>query len=425
MPKRRTHPPECKAQVARDALCSKRTLAALAASCELHPVQVCQWKQQALKRLPDLFRQVDHQDGDRSADCLRERLARLEQVNADLIDEVQWLKKKFYNYDQLILRSLLEPGHQCISLRRQCKLIGVSRSSYYYRPAAIHHQSPQLAHLIDRFCALDPRISCRRLLSRLNAYGFTVCKTTLHRLLCRLGFAPFERKLIRLLETRLLQMPPLPVREEGFERDGEQWILDFAYWPSPQGDLFASLLVDAGSRSCLAWGLSDRLSPALVNHVLRGAMETHPLPLLLRCETVLPYVSSGCLSGLLRAGISVVSPLWLRSLEGSGRATVLAPLWSVLKQAAEPLRSAHAPRTEASILDQVIREGNERLAKQRDSGQGCSPLALGPATTLWAGINDGRLARQEAAGQSRSFLTHTIPFTPRRRTEPNRRQSTG
>jgi transposase-like protein len=425
MPKRRTHPPEFKAQVALDALRSKKTLAELAASYELHPVQVCQWRQQALKRLPDLFRQVDHEDADQPADRLSQRLARLEQANADLMTEVQWLKKKFSNYDQLILRSLLEPDHPCISLRRQCKLIGVVRSSYYYRPAMILRHPPRLAQLIDQFCTLDPRISDRCLLSRLNSHGFTLCKTTLHRLLCRLGFAPFERKLIKLLEARLLQMPPLPVRGEGFDRDGEQWILDVAYWPSPQGTLFASLLVDAGSHSCLAWGLSDRLSPALVTHMLRGAMDTHPLPLLLRCETVLPYVSSACLSALTRAGVSVVSPLWLRSPQGSGRATVLAPLWSGLKQAAEPLRSAAAPRSEASILEHVIREANQRLARERDSRQGWLPLGLEPARTPWAVINDGRPASEEAAGQARSFLTRNIPFSSRRRPEPSERQSMG
>ncbi|MBM5815224.1 MAG: hypothetical protein FJ083_01135 [Cyanobacteria bacterium K_Offshore_surface_m2_239] len=339
-------------------------------------------------------------------------------------------QKKFYNYDQLTLRSLLEPDHPCISLRQQCKLIGVNRSSYYYRPAAIYCKSPQLAHLIDRFCALDPRISCRHLLSQLNAHGFALCKTTLHRLLCRLGFAPFERKLTRLLEARLLQMPPLPVQGEGFEQHGEQWILDFAYWPSSQGDFFASLLVDAGSRNCLAWGLSDRLSPDLVTRVLWGAMETHPLPLLLRCETVLPYVSSRCLRDLLRAGISVVGPLWLGSLQGSGRSTVLSPIWTGLKQAAEFLRSAHGPRSEASILDQVIREGNERMARDRDSDEGSSSLGLEPvrlpaARTLWAGFNDARPILPEVEDQSKSFLTHTIPFPTRRRTDPNQRQSMG
>lgn len=93
MPKRRTHPPEFKARVALDALCSKKTLAELAASYELHPVQVCQWKQQALKRLPDLFRHLDHEDGDYSTESLSQQLAGLERANASLVNEIQWLKK--------------------------------------------------------------------------------------------------------------------------------------------------------------------------------------------------------------------------------------------------------------------------------------------------------------------------------------------
>ncbi|MBM5815223.1 MAG: transposase [Cyanobacteria bacterium K_Offshore_surface_m2_239] len=93
MPKRRIHPPEFKAQVVLDALGSKKTLSELAASHELHPVQVCQWKQHALKHLPDLFRHPDREDQDRSADSLSKRLARLEPANSELMNEIQWLKK--------------------------------------------------------------------------------------------------------------------------------------------------------------------------------------------------------------------------------------------------------------------------------------------------------------------------------------------
>jgi putative transposase len=425
MPKRRTHPPEFKAQVALDALCSKKTLAEVAASYELHPVQVCQWKQQALKRLPELFQQMTSGNEEHSAEELSQRLARLERANADLAEEIQWLKKKFHSYDQLILRSLLEPAHPSISLRRQCKLIGVTRSSYYYRPVPVAHKSQHLAHYIDQLCGVEPRISQQRLLSRLSEHGFPLCKKTLHRLLCRLGFAPFEQKLTRLLQARLLQIPPLPVCDEAFDREGEQWILDVAYWPSPQGDLFASLVVDGRTHHCLAWGLSDRLSPALMIHLLRGAMQNHPLPLLLRCETFLPFVSSRCLGGLARAGINVVRPFWPASLEGVGRATALASLWTRLKEAAVLARTPHASRREASILDQVVREANERRAQEREFGKDLSALGLDPAGRTPEGLNDWTWSSRQAEAQARSFTTPPIPLLPLRRPGANHWRTMG
>lgn len=395
MPKRRIHPPEFKAQVALDALCSKKTLMEVAASYELHPVQVCQWKQQLLKRLPDLFRKVAAGDADQGLEGLSQQLKTLTQDNSELANEIRWLKKKFYSYDQPTLRSLLEPEHPRISLRRQCDLLGVTRSGYYYRPVNVNQRTSHLARMIDLLCGEDPAISRRSLLARLADHGFLVYANNLDRLLCGLGFAPFERKLIKLLEGRLAHAPTLPVQEHEFDRDGEQWILDIAYWPAPRGVLFATLLVDAFSGRCLGWGLSDHLCSDLVTHLLGKAMEAHPLPLLLRSETLLPYLSRRCLSGLRRAGISLGEPLWMRSAQGTGRATLLAPLWKVLKQSADRLRSRHSLHSEESILHQVICEGHSFARR---------PSACGKVLPAWgqegqqenqARINDLATAREK------------------------------
>jgi putative transposase len=356
MPRRRIHSPEFKARVALDALCSRTTLAEVAARYDLHPVQVCQWKRQLLKRLPELFRPGDSTTTQIDPVDLNQQLTKLEAENAAQLKELQWLKKKLFRSDQLILRSLLEPGHPCISLRRQCELLGATRSSYYYRPATVTRKDNVVCRQIDQLCWHDPLITQRKLIANLHASGFPLCKNHLHRLLCSLGFAPFERKLAGLLSSRLAQVPSPPWREEDINGDGEQWILDFAYWPSPRGVLFAALLVDAGSQGCLAWGLSDHLSAVLVTDLLRVAMERHSFPLLLRCETFLPYLSAHCLHHMRQVGISLIPPLWLDRLEGSGRATALAPLWRALRQRAESLRTPHSHVEEKWILHQAIRD---------------------------------------------------------------------
>ena len=158
MSKRRIHPPEFKAQVALDALCSNNSLAEVAARYELHPVQVCQWKQQALKRLPEVFRHGESPGGPQGVENLNQQVDKLERANAVLVNELQWLKKKFHSSDQLILRSLLEPGHPGISLRRQCKLLGATRSSYYYHPVDPLRKSSQIVRLIDLLCGNNPAI---------------------------------------------------------------------------------------------------------------------------------------------------------------------------------------------------------------------------------------------------------------------------
>ena len=415
MAKRRIHTPEFKAQVALDALSSKKTLAEIAADYKLHPVQVCQWKRQATKHMADIFRQPSSTFCAQPTERLNHQLSELEQTNATLRGELDWLKKKFYSYDQPMLRSLLEPDHQCISLRQQCKLLGATRSSYYYHPVIIGSKRRELAHLIDHLCEADPHISGRSLLIRLHSLGKVICKNQLQRLLFCMGFAPFERKLIKQFGQQLEQVPALPLLQEDEPRPGEQWIVDIAYWPVQRMDRFAALLVDACSMRCLSWGLADSLSPDLVTRVLRVAMEKHPLPFILRSETFLPYLSQHCLGSLQQEGISMISPLWLNRMEGSGRATVLAPIWTALKQWAQSLRARQPQAIEECILQQAISHHNGVLSSDASYGKNLTEqhahwgLAAGEAVNEpWRAAVEMRLLRRRFPTSVHSPTTEAL-----------------
>lgn len=369
MSKRRIHTPEFKAQVALDALSSKKTLAEIAADYKLHPVQVCQWKRQAAKHLADIFRHQNSSFCIETAENLNHQLTKLQQTNATLKDELDWLKKKFYNYEQPMLRSLLEPGHRCISLRRQCKLLGATRSSYYYHPALIGVKNREYAHTVDALCTANPSISGRSLLTSLQSLGIVICKNQLHRLMCCMGFAAFERKLIKQFGHQLEHVPAVPVLQENELQPGEQWIVDIAYWPAQPVDQFAALVVDAYSLKCLSWGLADSLSANLVTSVVKVAIEKYPWPFILRSETFLPYLSQSCLVNLQQKGISLVRPHWLNQLVGSGRATLLAPIWNALKRSAQSRRASQPQATEEELLHQAISHHNDVFGSPATEGK--------------------------------------------------------
>jgi putative transposase len=44
---------------------------------------------------------------------------------------------------------LIEPSHPDISIRRQCELVGLARSSWYYEPAQESELNLELMRLID------------------------------------------------------------------------------------------------------------------------------------------------------------------------------------------------------------------------------------------------------------------------------------
>ena len=89
---RRRHTAEFKAQVAVAALKEQQTLNELASAYGVHPVQVAQWKKQALAGLPELFasrRARVQEDADARQAQLYEEIGRLKV-------ELDWLNRKTY-----------------------------------------------------------------------------------------------------------------------------------------------------------------------------------------------------------------------------------------------------------------------------------------------------------------------------------------
>jgi len=91
--KRRNHSPEFKTQVALQALNGQKTLAEIADIYEVHPVQVCQWKQILVKRLPELYCQASAVSSQEELLQMKQNLAKLEVTNSKLNQEIDWLKK--------------------------------------------------------------------------------------------------------------------------------------------------------------------------------------------------------------------------------------------------------------------------------------------------------------------------------------------
>jgi transposase len=91
MSKRRTHSPEFKAKVAKEAISGRKTIQEIAAGHAIHPIQVSQWKRQLLDGASELFsrgkKTKDKDEGQAKEAELFQQIGRLQM-------ELEWLKKK-------------------------------------------------------------------------------------------------------------------------------------------------------------------------------------------------------------------------------------------------------------------------------------------------------------------------------------------
>src|SRR6201997_2492107 len=143
--KRKQHTPAFKAQVALAALKGDRTVNELASQYGVHPTLIHGWKKQLLAGANQVF-----SNGSKAAtaDAEADKVELFEQIGR-LKMELEWLKTKSDHSPEL-LRTLIEPTNPDLSVRRQCQLLGLSRSSLYYQPVPETEDNLRLLRLLDQ-----------------------------------------------------------------------------------------------------------------------------------------------------------------------------------------------------------------------------------------------------------------------------------
>jgi putative transposase len=183
MPKqRKRYDASIKAKVALEAIKGQRTINEIASAFEVHPNQVTQWKKQALEQLPEIF-----SNGRARADSADEELRnQLYQQIGQLKCELDWLKK---NLDCSIeeRRLWIENDHSGISIARQCDLLELARSSFYYRATGESGENLLLMRLLDEQYTSTPFYGVRRIVVWLGKAGHGVNPKRIRRLMRLMG----------------------------------------------------------------------------------------------------------------------------------------------------------------------------------------------------------------------------------------------
>ena len=154
--KRRTHSPKFKARVAMEAISGRKTLQEIAADHTIHPIQVSQWKKQLLEGSSELFSRGKKLQANDEGQV---KEAELFQQIGKLQMELEWLKKNLSCSDAHERRKLVDPGHGQLTISRQCQLLGLARSTHYYKAVPVRVGLPRFCGQVVRSHAMNPRLS--------------------------------------------------------------------------------------------------------------------------------------------------------------------------------------------------------------------------------------------------------------------------
>jgi putative transposase len=197
-----------------------------------------------------------------------------------------------------------------LSVRRQCELIGLNRSSLYYEPAPERPENLALMRLIDEQYTKCPFYGSRRITAWLVDQGHEVNRKRVQRLLRIMGLEAIYPK-PRLSAGRGHAVYPYLLRGVAIERADQVWSADITYVPLARGFMYLAATIDWFSRYVIAWKLSNTLDGSFCQEMLEEAL-AQGKPEVFNTDQGVQFTSGAWTGRLESAGVSV-------SMDGRGR----------------------------------------------------------------------------------------------------------
>ena len=145
-------------------------------------------------------------------------------------------------------REMVDRKHPNLPIVRQCALLGVSRSSLYYRPKATSQEDLSLMRELDRQYLETPFYGSRRMKAWLERRGIAVNRKRVQRLMRAMGMRAIYRRPSTSRKAPEHRVYPYLLRNARITRPNQVWAADITYLPMARGFLYLVAVMDWYSR---------------------------------------------------------------------------------------------------------------------------------------------------------------------------------
>ena len=224
-------------------------------------------------------------------------------------------------------RSIVEPAHQCLSISTQCRLLSISRSSYYYAPVAATEETLALMRVIDAAFLDMPWYGSRQMVRHLRRIGHDVGRRRVRRLMAKMGLAPIYQRPRTSDPHPRHRVYPYLLRKLAIERPNHLWCADITYLPMRRGFLYLVAIMDWATRKVLARKLSNTMDAGFCVDALKEALVRFGRPEIFNTDQGSQFTSFDFTAVLRDAEIRI-------SMDGRGRwmdNVFIERLWRSLK----------------------------------------------------------------------------------------------
>ncbi len=212
------------------------------------------------------------------------------------------------------------------SIRRQCRLAGVSRSGIYYEPAVETETNLALMRLIDEQYLRHPEFGYPRMTDWLQDKGYPINHKRVARLMRIMGLQAITPGPHTSNPAPEHKIYPYLLRNMTIDQVGQVWSTDITYIPMRYGFMYLTAVIDWYSRYVLAWELSNTMESLFCVDALKHAL-TKGTPEIFNTDQGAQFTSEAFTEVLLDKNIAI-------SMDGRGRAldnVFIERLWWTVK----------------------------------------------------------------------------------------------
>lgn len=234
---------------------------------------------------------------------------------------------------------MIEPEHPQISIARQCDLVELPRSTYYYHGQGAGAENLTLMHLLDQQYTDTPYYGVRRMTAWLRSQGYVVNHKRVARLLRTMGLETIYPKPRLSTPHPTHRVYPYLLRGVPITRVNQVWSTDITYIRLHGGFIYLVAVMDWFSRYVLSWGVSITMDVGFCLEALDQALE-RAQPEIFNSDQGAQFTSLDFTGRLVAAGIQI-------SMDGRGRAldnVFVERLWRTVKYEEVYLKDYETPR---------------------------------------------------------------------------------
>lgn len=206
----------------------------------------------------------------------------------------------------------MDREHPKISVKRQCELLGISRSGLYYKPRPMKPDEIELMVEIDKIYTKSPYMGSRKIAKRISKdRDKPVNRKRVSRIMQEMGISPIYPKPRTSIPNVAHKKYPYLMGEADITGPNQAWCTDITYVRLEGGFAYLVAIMDWYSRRVLSWRLSNTMDTSFCIEALREALDTAQ-PELFNTDQGSQFTSEDFTQELTSRGITI-------SMDGRGR----------------------------------------------------------------------------------------------------------